>query len=194
MSFKVLFDANVLVPAGLNDIVLTLASAEMYQPLWSKEILREVERTLVNRINLSPESVHKRITAMNDGFPEASVENYEGLINGIDCTDSKDRHVLAAAIAGGAGALVTFNLKDFPVDLFEQHGIDIEHPDEFLAGQFDLDAAICSKRIALLLKRWKQAPQSVPELIIEYNESLPEFCEELNKNRAAIEFHLSLMN
>lgn len=193
MTFKVLFDANVLVPAGLNDIILNFASAEMYQPLWSENILNEVSRTLTQKLDVSDLSAQRRLNAMNRGFPEAVVEGYEGLVAGIDCTDQKDRHVLAAAIAGGAGALVTFNLKDFPTDLFELHGIDIEHPDEFLAGQFDLDGALCSKRIALLLKRWKSAPQSVGEIVDYYCESLPEFCKELEKNRAAIEFHISTL-
>lgn len=193
MTFKVLFDANVLVPAGLNDIILNFASAEMYQPLWSGNILEEVSRTLTRKLNVTDLGAQRRLNAMNRGFPEAVVEGYEGLIAGIDCTDPKDRHVLAAAIAGGAGALVTFNLKDFPTELFELHGIDLEHPDDFLASQFDLDAAVCSKRIALLLRRWKSAPQSVKELIESYSKSLPEFCKELEKNRAAIEFHLSLL-
>lgn len=194
MTFKVLFDANVLVPARLNDIILNFASAEMYQPLWSDNILEEVSRTLTQKLNVTDLGAQKRLNAMNRGFPEAEVKGHEGLIAGIECTDPKDRHVLAAAIAGGAGALVTFNLKDFPTDLFELHGIDVEHPDEFLAGQFDLDASLCSKRIAILVKRWKSGPQSVEELITNYTKSLSEFCKELEKNRAAIEFHLSLLH
>ena len=46
--------------------------------------------------------------------------------------DPKDRHVLAAAVRGGADTVVTFNLKDFPDEAGEPYGIGTCHPDSFL--------------------------------------------------------------
>lgn len=192
MTFKVFLDANVLVPAVLNDIILNFAAAELYKPLWSDTIFAETQKTLINKIGLSQESAQRRLAHMNESFPEARVENYQELIDGISCTEAKDRHVLAAAITGGAGALVTFNLKDFPADLFQLHGLDLEHPDDFLASQFDLDTALCAFRMALLLKRWNSPSRSLTQLTTSLRESLPLFSMELDKNRAAIEFHLAL--
>lgn len=192
MTFKVFFDANVLVPATLNDIILNLASAELFKPLWSDQIFGEVERTLQNKIGMSQDAIQRRLAQMNSSFPEAKVENYQELTTGITCTDPKDSHVLAAAIIGSAGALVTFNLKDFPSDLFELHGLDLEHPDDFLAGQFDLDSSTCAAQMALLLKRWDRPSLTLAELITTIQESLPLFSAELEKNGAAVDFHLAL--
>ena len=50
----------------------------------------------------------------------------------------KDRHVLAAAVAGGAQVVVTFNVKDFPAPSVEPHEIGVVHPDAFLLDQLDL--------------------------------------------------------
>jgi hypothetical protein len=69
---------------------------------------------------------------MRSGFGAAAmVDDFEHLIDEMTC-DTKDRHVLAAAVAGGAGTLVTFNLKDFPEASTAGHGIDVVHPDIFL--------------------------------------------------------------
>ena len=46
-------------------------------------------------------------------FPDARVTSYEELIGSMT-NHPKDRHVLAAAVAGRADMLVTENLKDFP--------------------------------------------------------------------------------
>jgi predicted nucleic acid-binding protein len=40
------------------------------------------------------------------------VAGYEDLIEAIELPDTDDRHVLAAAIVGGADVIVTYNLKD----------------------------------------------------------------------------------
>lgn len=40
-----------------------------------------------------------------------------------------DRHVLAAAIAGDAQTIVTFNMADFPTKQLQPHHVDAVHPD-----------------------------------------------------------------
>ncbi len=68
---------------------------------------------------------------MAKAFPEASVVGYESLIRKLT-NDSKDRHVLAAAIQAEASCIVTFNLKDFKTQDLEPHRIVAIHPDDFI--------------------------------------------------------------
>lgn len=49
MAFAVVFAANVLYPISLTDFFLTLAGYGLYRPHWSTEILREVERNLLEK-------------------------------------------------------------------------------------------------------------------------------------------------
>ena len=46
--------------------------------------------------------------------------------------DPADRHVLAAAITGGAGVLMTLNRADFPTRALARHGLLLREPDGFL--------------------------------------------------------------
>ncbi len=127
----VLLDACVLVPMRLTMTLLALAEASLFEVLWSESILDEVERNLP-KVGLSPDEAARRVNAMRAGFGAAAmVDDFEHLVNEMTC-DTKDRHVLAAAVAGGADTLVTFNLKDFPEESTARHGIDVVHPDSFL--------------------------------------------------------------
>lgn len=102
MRFPVLLDACVLVPYPLCDLLLRLADADMYRPLWSAQILDEVERTLINRMGVSPAKARRRLDQMRSAFPTASVEGYQDLVPAMT-NDPKDRHVLAAAVRARAG-------------------------------------------------------------------------------------------
>lgn len=68
---------------------------------------------------------------MREAFgAQALVEGFDDLIPDMRC-DPKDRHVLAA-VRGGADAIVTFNLEDFPDEAVAAHGIKTLHQDYFL--------------------------------------------------------------
>lgn len=76
---------------------------------------------------------------MRKAFEDACVTGWEPLLAGIDLPDVDDRHVVAAAQRGRADIIVTFNLRDFPTTILDDLDIEIQHPDEFLLNQLDLD-------------------------------------------------------
>ncbi len=82
-------------------------------------------------------AVDRLLGQMASAFPEAEATGYQGLIDGLTC-DAKDRHVLAAAVRVDAGAIVTFNIADFPDHSVESFEIEAIHPDTFLLDLLDL--------------------------------------------------------
>ena len=54
------------------------------------------------------------------------------------CNQADDRHVLAAAVASGAGAIVTNNVRHFDTDCLAIHGIELVTPSEFLVDLYHL--------------------------------------------------------
>jgi hypothetical protein len=159
-----LLDANVLYPAGLRDFLLRLADQDLYQPLWSVAIHNEwIANLLVDRPDLTVDSLEHTRMIMDEHFPEAVVSGYEALIADLDLPDVGDHHVLAAAIRGRASVIVTSNLRDFPADRLAVHGLEARHPDDFVSGLFDSQpeavlAAVRGHRVAL-----KNPPRSSVE-------------------------------
>ena len=134
--FPAFLDTCTLYVAYLCDSLLRLAEASTYRPLWSADVLGELERALVAR-GLEKKAVTHRIGEMRRAFPDAEVRGYENLVNTMTC-DQKDRHVLAAAVRSDAAVLVTFNIGDFPATSTAAYDITVVHPDDFLPDQLDL--------------------------------------------------------
>lgn len=162
MPFVALLDANVLYPAYLRDLLLRLAQAGVYQPRWSAQILDEVARNVKEgRDAAGQEKVDRMISLMKRHFEDAEVTGYEGLVPSMT-NDPKDRHVLAAAITGGADVIVTYNLRHFPPRSREQYNIDAQGPDEFLRHQWE---QADPDRLVAILRRWTGQLQRHPDTL-----------------------------
>jgi len=127
---RAIYDACVLYPSGLRDLLVRLAEANLVQARWTERILDEMTRAVLrNRPDLSPDRVARTRRLMTAAVPRSMVTEYEGLIDGIELPDPDDRHVLAAAIRSDSTIIVTDNVKDFPAQALARHGIKAERPD-----------------------------------------------------------------
>ncbi|MFC9031811.1 PIN domain-containing protein [Streptomyces arboris] len=159
---RVVLDTCVLYPNYLRDTLLRLAEAELYEPLWSADILDELTRNVAERIG--PLKAKGLVDAMAGAFPESLVTGYAALLSAMT-NDPKDRHVLAAAIGGQAHAVVTLNLKDFPAAASAPYGIEVLHPDEFLLDMLDLAPVEVNAVLRTQLSSYRREPRDLHGLL-----------------------------
>lgn len=137
---SVVYDACVLYPAPLRDLLMWLALSGMFRARWTHQIQEEWKHALLkHRPDLTKARLDRTSALMELAIPGALVTGYEGLVDGLVLPDPDDRHVLAAAIRCGASAIVTSNRQDFPPRDVMQFGIEAQHPDEFIADLIDRD-------------------------------------------------------
>ena len=141
----VIYDANVLYPAPLRDLLIRVAMAGLVRARWTDAIHEEWIRNLLrNRPDLGAEQLKRTRQLMDRAVPDCLVIGYEGLIDGLRLPDMDDRHVLAAAIHAKATSILTLNVRDFPRRALAPHGVTARHPDEFLMALFEEDPeALC---------------------------------------------------
>ena len=139
MAFVVLYDACVLHPAPLRDLLVRIARTRIVRACWSDRILDECFTSIRRRRpDLDAASLARTRELLGTALPDACVIGYEHLVDGLDLPDPDDRHVLAAAIRANAQAIVTFNLRDFPDERLARYDIETKHPDEFVVDSIDL--------------------------------------------------------
>jgi predicted nucleic acid-binding protein len=165
MPVIAVLDANVLIPNALCDLLLRLAEEDVYLPRWSAEILDEVRRNLPN---VAPAAIERRIAFMSAAFDTAIITGYEGLIPEMT-NHIKDRHVLAAAVACDADRIITCNLRDFPRASCEPHGVEPEHPDDFLCNLWDREPRLVIRIITeQAADTGRRGPRLTPHEILDY--------------------------
>ncbi|MES2170635.1 MAG: PIN domain-containing protein [Actinomycetota bacterium] len=104
MSFPAFFDTNVLYGATLNDLLLWLADAGAFRPLWSADVLEELERNLVAN-GFDKTAIEHRIATMVEYFPDAMIDGYASA------------HIAALTTPGAAGKRYLL-LADGPTTTF----------------------------------------------------------------------------
>lgn len=132
-----MLDTCVLYPAVLRDFLLALAARGLYVPLWSDGVAAEWLHLVARRNPAERAEVQALLMRMAARWPEGRLE--PGVPELLDLPDPADRHVLAAAVAGGADLILTDNWRDFPRAALAPHGLRAITPDDFVM-QLWLDA------------------------------------------------------
>lgn len=163
---KVLLDTCVIYPTVMREMILGVAGAGAFVPLWSERIIAEWVHATAK---LGPDAQAQatgEAALMAAKWPEAGVAWPPSLEARLWLPDPADRHVLAAAIAGSADGILTLNARDFPRGVLAEEGLWRADPDGFLHGiwqaQPDLVAevgqGVLAKARRLSESQWEMRP------------------------------------
>jgi hypothetical protein len=148
-----------------------MAIENLYRPLWSEAILEELEyHESVKRIrrgeepSRADELAGRLVGQMRVAFDDALVTGWEGLEGTYGLPDPDDEHVVATAVVGGAGAIVTENTKDFPPAKVPSH-IQVLGACEFATNTVDVDPERAVRALREMARRRKHPPQGAHELL-----------------------------
>jgi hypothetical protein len=143
-----------------------LALTGIFRARWTQLIQDEwIKNVLADYPDIPPERLETSRYLMNENVRDGLVCGFEALVPALNLPDPNDRHVLAAAIQGHSDIIVTFNLKDFPLDILKPYGVQAQHPDEFISSLIDYDeksvcSAVKTHRLSL-----KKPPKTTDEFL-----------------------------
>jgi hypothetical protein len=164
--FTAFFDASVLYPSELRNLLMHLALTGLFRAKWSAAVHEEwICALLRRRPDLSREKLERTRMLMDKHAADALVTGYEHLIEGLRLPDPNDRHVLAAAIRGRADVIVTPNLRHFPAEILARFGIEAQHPDEFILHLLDLAPGVVAGAARDHRESLKNPPKTIPEYL-----------------------------
>lgn len=138
----IVLDACVLMSGIVRRLMLRLAEAGVFQPVWSERIGLEWRRNAARLWSLPPEVLQAQWDEFNTRFPGAMEHNLAAYESGLRYSDPKDFHVIAAGLARRARCglqqtpvvqIATWNLKDFNRSELRRRGLDAFNPDLLLA-------------------------------------------------------------
>jgi predicted nucleic acid-binding protein len=164
--FTVVFDACVLYPAPLRDLLMRLALTDLFRARWTDMIHDEwMRNVLAQRPHLKPEDLERTRSLMNAHVRDCLVTGFEHVIPSVELPDPDDRHVVAAAIHSGASLIVTFNLQDFPAEQLQRYNLAAQHPDDFIFDLLDLHSARVCEAAANHRRSLKNPPKTADEYL-----------------------------
>ncbi len=172
----IIFDACVIYPSSLRDLLMELALSGLFRAKWTQDIHEEWMRNLLkNRTDLTRKQVENTQRLMNSAIPDCLVDGYEPIIETVHLPDQNDRHVLAAAIRVKADTILTYNLKDFPRHILDPYNIEAQHPDDLLQFLIERAPAKFHASMCTVKARLKNPPLDMDEYLDNLeSQSLPQ--------------------
>lgn len=163
---RVFADTNVLFPFSLMDLLITLAEDYVHDLVWSDRLLDEWQRVIVREGHRSTEAAIRIAGHIRTGFADSRVpeDRYKHLLAELDGPDPDDVHHMAAAIAGYADTLITWNLNDFPAETLGRRGIAVSSPDPYLCTLLDQQPAEVLTTIGRIARRKQRPPMTAYDI------------------------------
>lgn len=164
---RVLADTNVLFPFSLMDLMLALSQDRIHTLLWSERLLAEWERVIVREQHRSPQAAAAITAAIREYFPDNGVTeaDYKLLLAELEGPDPDDLHHAAAAAAGRATTLITWNLADFPAATLGPLGITATDPDSYLCSLLERDPAEVTATLRRMAAEKRRPPMSTSDVL-----------------------------
>lgn len=168
MTFTEVYDANVLYPNTLRDLLIRIAQSGTVQAKWTNAILDEMLAALRrNRPDIPAEKLERLRDLMNKAVRDCLVTGHEPLIEGLKLPDSDDRPVLAAAIKAVAQVIVTRNLKDFPEPDLQPWDIEAKSPDAFVLDQVHIDIRAVAASVRQIADSRTNPPEAIEDVLTQ---------------------------
>lgn len=136
--FIAVLDSSVICPVIVRDLLFWFAHYDIYTPKWNRYVFVEWKEAM-QRKGVSSEESMKRVHKANLAFPDALVQNYEGLIERLSLPDEKNSHTIAVAIKISAHVIVSNNIEHFPKKILDTYGLKVKTADDFLADIVEAD-------------------------------------------------------
>jgi len=176
-----ILDADVLFPMMLRDTLLRAAAAGCFRVHWSARILDEVTRNLIQDHGMAPSKATALREIMEEAFPDAMVDGWEPIEQGMP-NHPKDRHVVAAAVVIGATAIVTSNIRDFAV---LPPGIITMRPDEFLCELLGTKPRELLEALDAQVTAYQRPRLNIQELLERMHAIAPRFVRQAQRVAAS---------
>lgn len=161
----VVYDACVLYPAAVRDLLIRLAASGLFQARWTDRIPDECFRSIVHvRPDLAGKLDRTR-ALMEAAIPAATLSGYEPLVPTLALPDEDDRHVLDAAIRCSAQAMVTTNLRDFPAEALSAWEVEAQPPETFVLHLLSLGPGAVIRSVKVQAAGLKAPPVTARELL-----------------------------
>ena len=146
---RAVIDACALYPTVLRHILMGVADAGLITPLWSARLFAEWKGVAARHAPVDAMVTAGEIGLLRAAYPAAEIPADAALERQLWLPDSGDIHVLATAITGQADAIITLNLRDFPLRELAPHNLRAIHPDAllhdlWLAHPDQIAAATCA--------------------------------------------------
>jgi predicted nucleic acid-binding protein len=129
-------DACILFQGRLTNLLLHLAEARAFEPIWSDDIHAEWMTNLHASMGIPRDKIAYRRREMERAFPVANVPATPALVASIQglsrtAAQRKDAHVVATAVAARATLIITHNIRDFSPQVLSHYGLSKVRPDPF---------------------------------------------------------------